>query len=91
MESESNLETFRGRIDRIDEELMRLLAERFGLTNQIGRYKKAQQLNAVDEEREQQQLARIRQLAVEVGINPGFAVKLLRGIIDEVVRSHKNL
>ena len=91
MNSGSSLGTLRERIDRIDEELVRLLADRFGLTNEIGQFKKAQQLCPVDEERERQQFKRVRQLAVEAGLNPDFADRFLRCVIDEVVQNHNKL
>ena len=90
MESQSDLETLRKQIDRIDEEWVSLLAKRFELTNQIGHHKKAKRLHPVDEERERAQFKRIKQLAMKVGLNPDFADRFLRCVIDQVVQNHKN-
>jgi chorismate mutase len=89
MESKSDLETLRKDIDRIDQNLVSVLAERFRITNQIGQYKRAQNLSPVDEQREQQQFLKIKKLASKAGLNPQFAENFLRCIIDEVVRNHK--
>jgi chorismate mutase len=88
-ESEFDLKTARKRLDRIDKELVSLLGERFTITNQIGQYKKARKLSPVDEDRERIQLERIEQLAESVGLDPAFARRFLRCIIDEVVTNHK--
>ena len=91
---ESTLEILRERrerIDEIDSAIVSLLAERFRITNQVGQLKKAHQLSAIDENRERAQFSAIAQLATKAGLDPVFANKFLRCIIDEVAQNHKKL
>lgn len=84
-----DLQDLRVSLNTIDQAMVCLLAERFHVTQKIGEYKKAHGLPPVDEAREAAQFARIDQLAAEVGLNPEFAKRMLRLIIDEVVQNHK--
>jgi len=85
------LQDLRKSLDLIDNALILLLAERFHITEKVGVYKKEHKLNPVDPEREAAQFARIEKLAGEAGLNPAFAHKFLRLVIDEVVTNHKAL
>lgn len=87
----SELEQLRSSIDQIDKALCELLAARFDLTQRVGEYKARNGLPAVDSTREQQQFEKIDILAYQVGLNPEFAAKFLRLIIDEVVGNHKKI
>ncbi len=86
-----NLDDLRESIDKIDRALILLLAERFRVTQQVGRYKWQHGLPAVDEAREQTQFERLGRLAQEGGLNPELIYKLYRLIIDEVVENHLEL
>ena len=44
-----------------------------------------------DPVREAEQLERMRALAVEAGLDPAFAEKLLRFILAEVIRHHEEI
>lgn len=85
----TDLHDLRERLDTIDQAFVCLLAERFRITQKIGKYKSEQGLPAVDEAREKVQFARIEKLARDCGLNPEFAAKMLRLIIDEVVENHE--
>lgn len=85
------LEQLRSSIDQIDRALCELLATRFDLTQSVGEYKAKNGLPAVDSIREQQQFEKIAALAHQVGLNPEFAAKFLRLIIDEVIVNHKKI
>ena len=87
----NDLNDLRESLDNIDHAFIFLLAERFRVTRKIGLYKRELGLPAVDEAREQVQFARIERLARERGLNPEFAAKMLRLIIDEVVNNHEAL
>jgi monofunctional chorismate mutase len=84
-----NLDELRGQIDRLDANLVEILARRFRVTEEIGRLKKALALPAVDEEREQRQRTRIQALARQHGLREDVAVRVLRVIIDETVMNHR--
>lgn len=54
----SQLDKLRKSIDKIDDELMKLLDERFALTNQIGKVKQAEQIEVTNNDREEEILSK---------------------------------
>lgn len=85
------LSAYRDSIDNIDAALVHLLAERFKVTQAVGRYKAEQGLPATDSGREERQVARLRAKAIEAKLDPDFTEKFLRFIIDEVIRHHEGM
>ncbi len=85
----AKLAEYRQSIDNIDAALVFLLAERFKVTQKVGRYKAAEGLAAADPQREQQQIARLKELAAAAQLDPVFSEKFLRFIIEEVIRHHE--
>ncbi|MBC7987516.1 MAG: chorismate mutase [Sphingomonadaceae bacterium] len=85
------LARWRASIDNIDAALVALLAERFKVTREVGRWKAAEGIEAVDTGRERRQVERLRALATEAGLDPDFLERFLRIIIDEVVAHHRAL
>jgi len=88
---DDQLASYRASIDNIDAALVHLLAERFKVTQAVGRYKAEVGLPASDPEREALQVERLRALALESGLDPVFSEKFLRFIVDEVIRHHRQL
>lgn len=88
MQSDPELDRLRGSIDNLDTAIISMLAERFKITQQIGLLKRERGLAPADPEREIQQIARLRQLAIQSNLDPEFAEKLLNFIVAEVVRHH---
>ncbi len=86
--TDETLRRFRERIDELDDQLIRLLAERFEITKAVGAHKAAVGLPAADPDREREQVARLRAIAEEVGMDPVFSEKVFRLIVDEVIRHH---
>lgn len=84
------LRTARESIDNIDAALIHILAERFRCTQQVGRLKAELGLPASDPQREERQIARLRTLAEESGLDPVFAEKFLKFIVTEVIRHHED-
>ena len=75
-------------------ELLRLrglLAERFKITQQVGKLKATAGLPPADPDREAQQIQRLRALAVESELDPEFAEKFITFIVREVVRHHEQI
>ncbi len=68
-----------------------MLAERFRVTQAVGRYKAEAGLPPADPGREEAQIARLRKLATEADLDPEFSEKFLRFIIDEVIRHHERM
>lgn len=86
---DDRLQQYRRSIDNIDGALVAMLAERFKITQAVGRLKAEIALPPADPNREAQQVERLRKLASEAGLDPDFTEKFLRFIIDEVIRHHE--
>jgi chorismate mutase len=88
---DERLAGYRRSIDNIDSALVAMLAERFRITQAVGELKAELELPPADPGRETEQVARLRRLADEAGLDPEFSEKFLRFIIDEVIRHHEHL
>jgi chorismate mutase len=87
--SDAILAGYRESIDNIDAALVFMLAERFKVTQAVGRYKATAGLPPADPGRETAQIERLRSLAKSANLDPDFSEKFLRFIIDEVIRHHE--
>ncbi|WP_071396788.1 chorismate mutase [Bacillus tuaregi] len=85
---EINLEDLRIQIDKVDRELIKLLAERFELTEQVGVYKAKKNLNPQDKSREAKQFEKLEKLSLENGLNPEYAQKIFRCVMDIAISRH---
>jgi chorismate mutase len=83
------LKGHRESIDRLDAILVYTLGERFKHTQAVGRLKAENDLPPSDPAREEQQIARLEDLAIQADLDPEFAKKFLNFIIQEVIRHHK--
>jgi len=88
---QERLDELRASIDNLDAALIHLLAERFRCTQQVGRLKADAGMPPADPDREAFQIARLRELAGDAGLDPGFAQKVLGLIISEVIRNHESI
>jgi chorismate mutase len=89
--ADDTLHRYRESIDNIDAALVFLLAERFKVTQAVGRYKAESGLPPADPGRERAQIERLRGLAQSANLDPDFSEKFLRFIIDEVIRHHERV
>ncbi len=85
------LAAFRQSIDNIDAALIFMLAERFKITKAVGEHKAKTALPPADPGREEEQIARMKRLAVDADLDPDFSEKFLRFVIDEVIRHHEKI
>ncbi|WP_430256854.1 chorismate mutase [Neorhizobium sp. DAR64872/K0K18] len=87
-ETQKLLSHHRQSIDNIDAALINILAERFRCTEQVGRLKAQHNLPARDEERERLQLARLRAIAGDAGLDTDFAEEFFCFLVAKVVEKH---
>lgn len=87
----AELAELRNSIDNMDAALIHLLAERFKITQQVGVLKATEGLPPADPDREKEQIARLRRLAVASHLDPEFAEKFINFIVAEVVRHHADI
>ena len=90
-EHKARLRAYRESIDNIDAALVFMLAERFKITKAVGFYKKEHDLPPADPGREQEQVARLRDLANSANLDPEFSEKFLNFIIREVIQHHERI
>ncbi|SFE49533.1 chorismate mutase [Roseivivax sediminis] len=83
------LREHRASIDRLDAILVFTLAERFKHTQAVGVLKAQHDLPASDPAREDDQIARLKDLAERADLDPDFAAKFLNFIIQEVIQHHR--
>jgi len=81
----------RASIDNLDAALIHLLAERFKITQRVGKIKADYDLPPADPAREKEQITRLRGLAQEAQLDPEFAEKFITFIVREVVRHHQQI
>ena len=85
------LADYRASIDNLDAILLHTLAERFKVTQAVGRLKAENDMPPADKTREARQIARLRSLAATSGLDPVFAEKFLNFIVAEVIRHHEKI
>ena len=86
--AQDQLRAFRQSIDEVDAALVRLLAERFRITRDVGVLKAAHGLPPTDLARKHQQIDALRCLADELGLDPDFCEQFVHFVMDEVIRNH---
>lgn len=85
------LASYRKTIDNLDTALLHILAERFRCTEQVGHLKAEQAMPATDNERERRQIARLTNIADDVGLSQRFVESLMKLIVGAVVERHKEI
>ena len=85
------LAQYRASIDNLDAILLHTLAERFKVTQAVGKLKAEHDMPPADKARVARQIERLRTLAEESNLDPVFAEKFLNFIVAEVIRHHEKL
>ena len=85
------LDDLRNDIDRVDEVLVRLLNERARCVCEIGRLKKAQNVDVYQPDREKQVLEHVRSIAAEGPLGSEAVARLFERIIDEARRLERRV
>ncbi len=81
-----NIEELRGKIDEADAKIVKLLAERMRIAEEIGKEKEGQSKQVEDKEREEMVLGKVRSIAQGENISPESIESIYRQIIT-VARS----
>ncbi len=84
-----SLEEVRNNIDRIDKEIIMLIAERGNFVKQASKFKKDSQ-DVTAPQRVEAVIQKVRQLSEEYGANPDMVEKLYRDMIANFVRIEMN-
>jgi chorismate mutase len=77
-----SIDEARDQLDQLDTELVRVLARRSRVVDDVVQFKKAHAMPAVDPEREREMLHVIESVARSEGLDPRIAKKVLRSVID---------
>jgi chorismate mutase / prephenate dehydratase len=80
------LDSYRKKIDELDRRLIETLAERHKTVQGLFSNKLEEAKNIRDTEREKELMSKIREIAIEAGVDPYFAEKLFQDIINQSVR-----
>jgi chorismate mutase len=86
-----DLPALRQRIDTLDDQIIDLLGQRFAVTRQVGEWKAEHGAQAVDADRERQQLERFTRLAKANQLDADLVCGLFRQVIDAVVQEHREI
>lgn len=82
-----SLEEMRARIDRIDNELLELLAERMSVIRDIGRYKREHNIPVLQPQRYDDLMQRCTDAALRLDLNPEYVKNILATMHEESVRN----
>ena len=86
-----SLKKLRQQIDKLDNQLLEILARRFAVTKQVGEYKKKKNLPVQDKKREKEIFRERRIWAKRLNLNPLFIEKLFKLIIKNVKENHRKI
>ena len=81
-----DLSALRARIDELDRELIRVLAERLAVCHEVARVKEHSDTPIIQPTRVRDVVTSRRQWAIEAGIDPDFAEQIVRVLLSETHR-----
>lgn len=80
----------RRKIDEIDEQILRLLKERFEVSKRIGKTKREHEISLRDYGREDEVYANVMKRASQLGLNPPEVKAIYREIIAMSIRAQES-
>lgn len=86
-----DLRELREHLDRLDTALVYILAERMSLIPKVAEYKKANNIERYQPEREKEILSLKRELALKVKLNPDLVETLFKEIILDAHRIEEDI
>jgi 4-amino-4-deoxychorismate mutase len=87
----SGLEPFRARLDELDEQIARLLGERFDVCREVARYKSEHEIPMMQPERVAQVRARYLARGAEVELPEDFTAELFQLLIGATCKLEDEL
>jgi chorismate mutase-like protein len=87
----SGLEPFRRRLDELDDEIARMLGERFEVCREIARHKLAEEIPMMQPERVAAVRARYLERGAEAGLPAEFSAELFELLIAATCREEDEL
>jgi chorismate mutase len=87
----NNLEALRNQIDSIDYQLIELIGERMKIVENIGKYKKDNNITILQIKRWTNILESRKDLAIKIGISESFIKSILKLIHEESIRVQKEI
>ncbi len=86
-----DLAEIRKSLDKIDAELVSLLAKRMSFIPKVAEYKKENNMPRFQPAREKEIIESKRKLAKEAGLNPDLVEKIFKEIINDAHRIEKDI
>ncbi len=77
-----DLSAIRAQIDQINSQIIKLLAQRYKLSEEVAHYKKLHKLPVVDTKREKEMFKSIIKQAQEANLPPEYVAQVFRLIVD---------
>jgi len=79
------------KIDRVDQNLLKILAKRFKITQKIGIYKKKKKFTVLDKRREKGIFRKRKILAKKLNLDSLLVEKIFKLIIKKVKENHRKI
>ncbi len=90
-EFESKLEALRSEIDKLDAELLEILARRMNIVEEIGEYKKANRITILQIRRWNQLIHERIENGISLGLSREFLTRLLQAVHEEGIQRQLNV
>ena len=87
----SIIKKLRKKIDRVDQNLLKILAKRFKITQKIGIYKKKKKFTVLDKRREKGIFRKRKILAKKLNLDSLLVEKIFKLIIKKVKENHRKI